>query len=177
MKTMAAVLALIATTSSAHATMHYGFIKESLGTIPGAPYTLSFLDIDMFVADGADSDGRLIMDEIISFELRANSQDSVTLAPGGDGSGPRDAEAMFIEGSIADGVFRNFTPDFMFELTAGPDGLWSGWYLTDNLSADACYLSAYRCIFTGRWARVDVPEPPALAALLPVLLLPWRRRR
>ncbi len=170
---------LAAAPAAAEAATMFRFEPQALWTDPGAPYEFEEMRAALELAPGAAADGRVELEEVAWFRLWNRGENPADLIP----SAWIPNEILFeaeigADGALAGGVIRNLTSAFFFHMEAGPDGLWEGLYITDNLNAPACDRTRYPCRFSGRWLpEATAIDAPAGAALTVALAALWRRRR
>lgn len=174
---LAALLATTAAAAPAQAAVIFEFQPVEIGSVPGGPGTLRSMEGRMTVADEAAASGAITLGSVLDLALVFNAHPPVGLH-GSPFGAARAAEALIQGNELVSGILQNFHPDFSFRMTAGPDGLWGGTYITDDQTQDACFLSNFPCTYSGKWLRAEVPEPAPLAAILAGgAALAWRRRR
>jgi hypothetical protein len=180
------VFALAGPTAT-QATVLYQFAPITMGTPPGAPYTVTSVVGSLELTDAAFAAGSFTLADIVAFSFQVNDAFVFTLTPTvpnppqipPDPIPPQASGLVSPTGTLTDGHIVHLTSFDWLDIVGDSSGLWTGFYITDR--PPSCNLTEFPCQFTGTWEIVPVSEvyEPASLALLAASCLGavWMSRR
>lgn len=183
------VFALAGPTAT-QATVLYQFAPITMGTPPGAPYTVTSVVGSLELTDAAFAAGSFTLADIVDFSFQVNNGFVFTLTPTPPGPpmippDPKPPQASGLvspTGTLTDGHIVHFTMFDNLDIVGDSFGLWTGFFVTDGSTPDgSCDETLFPCQFTGTWEIVPVSEvsEPASLTLLAASCLGavWLSRR